>query len=107
MRIALTQRNRRTPQADIVTTRVRGMLRASVVVFEARKIVAVSSTPATDSNRAESDSSRFTLGIATSGPALCRCLKRATGTGPTGDCRCGEAIATACQAVVAKCHRAG
>jgi hypothetical protein len=30
MRIALTQRNRRTPHADIVTTRVRGMLRASV-----------------------------------------------------------------------------
>ena len=30
MRIALTQRNRRTPHADIVTTRVRGMLCASV-----------------------------------------------------------------------------
>ena len=30
MRIALTQRNTRTPHAHIVTTRVRGMLRASV-----------------------------------------------------------------------------
>jgi hypothetical protein len=30
MRIALTRRNRRTPHADIVTTQVRGMLRASV-----------------------------------------------------------------------------
>ena len=30
MRIAVTHRNRRTPHAEIVTTRVRGMLRASV-----------------------------------------------------------------------------